>query len=403
VSAGTPRGVAGVAPSGAVAQSGAADDPVALTDAVLVAIRAAGVEAAGVARAERFEGTLRDLHDRRRAGLHGGMAFTYRNPERSTDPSRILDGAESLIVGARSYLRRPGRTAQDKATHDAMVAPGRVARYAWTDPYEPLRRALEAGAAVLRANGWKTRVVADSNALVDREAARRAGIGWYGRNANLLLPGLGSWFVLGTVVTDAPLVAAVPVEPGCGTCTKCLDGCPTGAIVAPGVVDARRCIAWLVQAPGPIPRELRVQVGDRMYGCDDCQEVCPPNRAAQRRSHPTVEAGGRPVVDAVTFLDDDDDAVLAAAGHWYVPQREARYLRRNALVVLGNAGDPSDPRTVAALRRALADRDPLIRAHAVWASGRLGRPELAEAIAATEADPMVVDELRGLGTVPRRV
>jgi len=386
---------------------GVAHTDAALTDAVLSALRAAGIEAAGVARAERFEGTLRDLHDRRRDGLHGGMAFTYRNPERSTDPGRILDGAQSLIVGARSYLRRPApatesTSPQNTMAQNTMVAPGRVARYAWTDPYEPLRDALEVGAVVLRANGWRARVVADSNALVDREAARRAGIGWYGRNANLLLPGLGSWFVLGAVVTDAPLVAAQPVQPGCGTCTKCVDGCPTDAIVAPGVVDARRCIAWLVQAPGPIPRELRVEVGDRMYGCDDCQEVCPPNRAAERRPHPAVESGGRPVVDAVTFLDDDDDTVLAAAGHWYVPRREARYLRRNALVVLGNAGDPRDPRTVIALRRALADRDPLVRAHAVWAAGRLGRPELAEAIAATEADPMVVDELRGLAEVPSR-
>src|SRR5438105_6711215 len=135
----------------------------------------------------------------------------------------------------------------------------------------------------LEVDGWRARVLADDNALVDREAARRAGLGWYGKNANVLLPGAGSWFVLGSVVTDAPLPPADHEVPdGCGSCTRCLDGCPTGAIVAPGVVDARRCLAWLVQQPGSFPVELRAALGDRIYGCDDCQEVCPPNHRAER-------------------------------------------------------------------------------------------------------------------------
>ena len=134
-------------------------------------------------------------------------------------------------------------------------------------------------------------MVADDNALVDREAAVRAGLGWYGKNSNVLLPGAGSWFVLGTVITDAPLPSSSRLSDGCGPCRRCLDGCPTGAIVAPGVVDARRCLAWLVQAPGSIPEDFRPAIGDRMYGCDDCQEVCPPNRA-QIQSDASAE--GRP-------------------------------------------------------------------------------------------------------------
>src|SRR5206468_10088510 len=133
---------------------------------------------------------------------------------------------------------------------------GRVAAYAAQDAYGPLRAGLGAIAARLHEVGWQARVLVDDNALVDREAAYRAGLGWYGKNANVLLPGAGSWFVLGSVVTDAPLPAADHEVPdGCGSCTRCIDACPTGAIVAPGVVDARRCLAWLVPARGPFPGE----------------------------------------------------------------------------------------------------------------------------------------------------
>jgi len=124
------------------------------------------------------------------------------------------------------------------------------------------------------------RVVADDNALVDREAAYRAGLGWYGKNTNLLLPGKGSWYLLGSVVTDAPLPAGRPMADGCGTCSRCLPACPTGAFIRPGVLDARRCLAWLVQAPGVFPAELRVALADRIYGGDSCQEVCPASTHA---------------------------------------------------------------------------------------------------------------------------
>jgi epoxyqueuosine reductase len=363
-----------------------------LTDRVLDALTGAGL-VAGVARAERFEGTRRDLEARRAAGLHAGMAFTYRNPARSTDPGRALDGAQSLVVGALSYLR-------DEPAPPAAVAPGRVARYAWSDAYADLTARLGAGAAVLRDAGFRTIVVADQNALVDREAAYRAGLGWYGRNANLLLPGRGSWFVLGSIVTDAALAVSGPSGGGCGACTRCVSGCPTGAIVAPGVVDARRCLAWLLQATGTFPLPFREALGDRIYGCDDCQEVCPPNRTAPAAP---ADEGDRATVDVVDLLDDDDARVLARAGRWYVARRQARYLRRNALVVLGNAADPSDPRALAAVSKALQHGDPLVRAHAVWAAARLGRPDLADRLDGTEADPMVRRELRHRHEVtPRR-
>jgi epoxyqueuosine reductase len=360
--------------------------------AQLVALgRESGLDAVGVAPAEPFVATRRHLEDRKARGLHAGMAFTYRSPERSTTPEATVPGAQAIVVGARSYMR----SAPARPTDERPIA--RVARYAWTDHYAPLRSALGAVAHRLQAYGWRALVVADDNAMVDRAAAHRAGLGWYGKNANLLLPGQGSWFVLGSVITDAPLAedgTPEPVADGCGTCTRCIDACPTAAIVAPGVVDARRCLAWLVQAAGVFPRQHREALGNRIYGCDDCQEVCPPNRRVARRGSTPPEGSGESQahVDVVDILEASDNDLLARHGRWYIPKRDPRYLRRNALVVLGNVADRSDDRATQAVRTALAAADPLLRGHAVWAARRMGRPDL---LGPVEDDPdlFVQDEL----------
>lgn len=322
---------------------------------------AAGLDAVGVASAEPFESTRATLLERRERGLHGGMAFTYRNPDRSTDPARTVPGARSLVVGALGY-RRPIPPLPDRAT-------GRVAAYARSDHYARLRVSLGRIAEMLLGAGHRASVVADDNALVDREAAQRAGLGWYGKNSNILLPGQGSWFVLGSVITTAELDPSTPVPDQCGPCRRCLDGCPTGAIVAPGVVDARRCLAWLVQADGDFPLEFREALGDRIYGCDDCQEVCPPNRQA-----PSAREADEDVawVDLVEVLGLDDDELMARYGRWYIPRREPRYVRRNALVALGNSGRRTDAEVVETVSRYLSDPDPMLARHADWAARRLG-------------------------------
>ncbi len=373
--------------------------------------RRAGLDAVGVCSAEPFVDTRVELERRRDEGLHGGMAFTYRNPARSTEPARSLPNGAALIVGALSYAdpphppERPGAEGPD--AQDGPV--GRVARYAWSDHYRRLRDALGEVAAVLDDAGWRARVLADDNALVDRAAAHRAGLGWYGKNANLLLPGRGSWFVLGSVLTDAPLEpTGGPVPDGCGSCTRCLDGCPTDAIVAPGVVDARRCLAWLVQAPDTFPHEFREALGDRIYGCDDCQEVCPPNRRVDRAA--SVSEPGRtetdtPIaieaeVDLLGMLAASDDELLARHGRWYVARRDPAHLRRNALLALANTADPADPRVVAAVASALAHPEPVVRSHAVWAARRLGLDHLAAAVE-NDTDPMVVAERDAPPPTPR--
>jgi epoxyqueuosine reductase len=323
----------------------------------------AGLVAVAVTSTEPFEDARRALVERRAAGLHAGMQFTYRNPERSTEPERLLPGARSLVVGAWPYPGGAVDPPEGERPH------GRVARYATDDHYAALRQALEAIAAALTAAGHRARVVADDNGLVDRAAAQRAGLGWAGRNSNVLVPGHGSWVVLGAVVTDADLPTDRALADGCGSCRRCIDGCPTGAIVAPGVVDARRCLAWLVQAEGSFPLEHREALGDRLYGCDDCQEVCPPSRRGSQGSRPVSGSGAW--VDLLDLLVASDEELLASHGRWYVPRRDPRYLRRNALVALGNAADPHDE-AVAAHLRALAEGDDVLLAeHADWALHRL--------------------------------
>lgn len=339
-------------------------DPVSrrYTDEILDIGTCAGLDSVGVAPATTLWRTRAALIERRAAGLHADMKFTYLNPERSTEPTRVVAGARAIVVGARSYLEA------DPVVAESARAYGEVARYAWRDHYAPLRDSLRTVARQLKADGYKAVVIADDNGLVDREVAYLAGIGWYGKNANLLLPGRGSWYVLGAVVTTAPLVPAPePVADGCGACRRCLDACPTAAIIAQGVIDANRCLAWIVQRPGTVPLEYRTAIGTRVYGCDDCQDVCPPNVrfGRPRRSHSDTMSH----IDLVWLLDAPDTEILDLVGQWYIADRDLRWLRRNALVALGNVGNKS-VEAIAALERYRLGPDELLAEHAAWALGQ---------------------------------
>lgn len=449
---------------------------------LITAGREAGLFAVGACSAQPFTDTERILDERKKAGLHGNMQFTYRNPERSTEPARLLPDAKTLIVGALDYYLPESQThtsscisdpsGQQKSGDtqdfwDEQEPQARVAAYAQADYYTALRQGLEKMASILRATGYRAVVSADENSLVDRAVAHRAGIGWWGKSASILVPGAGSMVVLGAVVTNALVDYEKPdvLPDGCGPCRRCLDGCPTGAIVAPGVVDARRCLAWLLQLDGVFDPRFRVALDDRIYGCDDCTEVCPPNRVrfsrARRVSHQvqlrrsseikssesserkdntqksserkdntqshenTREPflGNSPIsgyqtkppsrqaaqatqepfsenisrVSVLGLLEASDAELMADYGRWYIPKRQARYLRRNALVVLANVGDPSQPRVRAAVERALSDTDPLIAAHAVWCARRLKLPFDAVGL---KDDPIVSAEIER--DVPQR-
>jgi epoxyqueuosine reductase len=379
------------------------------TEFLLGVGRTAGCDAIGIARAEPFLEARAELERRKTEGLSDDMGFTYRNIVRSTDPSTALPNARSLVVAARRYRR---------ADVDAPnLTSGRIARYAWSDQYTPLREALGEVSQTLRSWGYRTRILVDDNALVDRAAAYKAGLGWFGKNANLLLPGQGSWFVLGSLVTDADLQpASEPVADGCGACVRCIDGCPTAAIIAPGVVDARRCLAWLVQKPGPFPVEFREALGDRIYGCDDCQEVCPPNRTFDRKEPASApDPSAQPWTELCSLVTDSDTQLLARHGRFYLPDRNPNILRRNALLALGNvlAGWQKEtlvvPEKIEAASRAtqviidaLLHESPLTRGAAAWAAGRIGAVDALRSRIGEEHDETVIEELmHAVGSLSR--
>jgi epoxyqueuosine reductase len=331
----------------------------------------AGAAFVGVTDAEPLLRARGALEARRDAGLADDMHFTYGDPHRATTPREHVSGAQSVLVAALSY-------ADDQPVADVRrdgELHGRVARYAWRDYYGELRDALRVAARQLHRDGYRATVFADDNAMVDREVAYKAGIGWFGKNANLLVPGAGSWFVLGCLVTDAELAPhAAPLDNGCGPCRRCIVACPTQAIVADGVIDARRCLAWIIQKPGSIDRRFRRAIGARMYGCDDCQDVCPPSmRGAQRVTAAQSTATSDRSVALVDLLNGSDDEVVRRVDRWYVAERNPRWVRRNALVVLGNVATPQDRAAVDVVRRYAAGADDLLAEHAQWALAEIDR------------------------------
>ena len=354
------------------------------TDHILSIGTSGGLDRVGVAPAQVMQRAHQALVERKAAGLHDTMQFTYRNPARSTDPQSAVADAKAMIVGAYSYA---------SPLPDPQSRPSaRVARYAWTEYYESLKVGLFAMRDELRADGFKAVVFADDNSMVDREAAYLAGLGWFGKNANVLIEGAGSFFVLGSVITTAPLVINdKPVADGCGACRRCIDACPTGAIIEPGTVDAAKCLAWLIQKPGIFDRKYREALGDRIYGCDDCQEVCPPTIRLSL-SKP-LRDDARPWINVLELLDMDDETLLARVDQWYIAERNPDWVRRNALLVLGNIGEGTDARVVSAIARFIEHPDPMLRAHAVWSAARLN---LFSLIPMHDTAPLVVDELQNL-------
>lgn len=349
--------------------------------------QAAGLHSLGVAPAGVMLRARQQIQDRIDHDLVNDMKFTFLRPERSTTPTQHLDGAQSIIVGVRSYAIADH---PDAATSSPLA---RVARYAWLDHYGYLKDSLSVVAERLRQDGHRAVVFADDNAMVDRESAWLAGIGWFGKNANILLPGHGSFFVIGCVITTAVLPVATPIDDGCGACSRCIPACPTGAIVKEGVIDANKCLSWLLQKPGIFDREYRVALHDRIYGCDDCQTACPPTRRTEL-SESTEQL--QSIVEVLTWLSMDDEPLNASCQRWYVHKRDMTWIRRNLLIVLGNIGNPSDPDVVAAICKYISHTRSELRAHAVWAAARLG---LSHLINHEDSDSMVRDELLHLPTL----
>lgn len=337
-----------------------------LATRIKAAARARGFAACGIASAAPTADGVR-LREWLAAGMHGGMGW-MANADVREDPARLLPGARSVVVcgwNARAPESAPPAGA------------GRIASYArFPDYHERMGLALRALLADVQALApCRGRAVVDAHPLLERSFARRTGVGWAGRSAMLVSTSFGPWLMLGELLLDRELPGDAAQPDRCGTCTRCATACPTGAITAPGVVDATRCLAYLtIEHRGPIPEPLRPKLGRWLFGCDLCLAACPWDRFA-----PPADGALPGSLDAAEVLGLDDAAFRARfAGTPLLRTGRAR-LARNAAVVLGNLGDRA---AIPALTRALADPDPVVAEHAAWALRRLDAvPAAVEATA----------------------
>jgi epoxyqueuosine reductase len=319
--------------------------------------------------------------------------FERQEPLRA-DPANLLPGVRSMIMLATDHATATAGTTAGNAGPGG--GRGRVARYAWGDDYHGLLRSrvnMLGGWLEARVPGCRTRGVVDSAPLAEREFAWLAGLGWFGKNTMLIDPRAGSFFFLTALLTDLELPADTPVEVDhCGTCTACLDACPTGAFVEPRVLDASRCISALsIEDHGPIAGELRPGMQDWIFGCDICQEVCPWNRHAPGSAEPTFQPrDGLPTPSLAAILELDAEAFRQRFKGSPLRRAKRRGLLRSAAISLGNQPHAA---SFAALAAALADEEPVVRGAAAWALGRWRRADvMAERAHAVLVTRLVVED-----------
>ena len=315
-----------------------------------------GIDAIGAAAVAPYDDTEQHIRERRARGLFADMRFTMARPEISCHPELLMEGAKTVIAGALCYYRDAPEPSPDE---------GRLPRYTWRDEYATLRARLD---ELGRRLGGTYRVLVDESDHVDRAAAVRAGVAFYGKNTMAITRRHGSWVVLGAVVTDIEVEPSPPLAFDCGECTLCIDACPTGALDEPGTLDSTKCLSYWTQAPAPIPEEHRAELGSMVYGCDICQDVCPWNRGIEKRRRELTadDASGR--VSLARWLERDGAELVAEFDRLYVPRKEARWLRRNALVAAGNAGTGA---LLPSVLRYADDPDPILRDSARWAAARI--------------------------------
>jgi epoxyqueuosine reductase len=325
-----------------------------------------------------------------RRGYHGEMKWMGREPARRTDTTQSLSEAQTVVCCALNYYQGPPPAPPSQH--------GIIASYARGEDYHRvLGSRLETLAAFIEERcGVATKIYVDTGPILEKAYAVAAGLGWLGKHSNLISPRGSSWFLLGEILIPLLLPPDEPIKDHCGTCSRCIEACPTDAIVEPYVVDSRLCISYLtIELRGYIPRNLRASIGQRIYGCDECQDVCPWNRFA-KKSEESQFLPREPLAstDLVSLLKLSREDYLAATRRSAV--RRSRYagFLRNVAVALGNAGDPS---ALPALLDALHHEEPLVRGHAAWALGRLGAPEARAALTSrlrSEEDPQVQEEIR---------
>jgi epoxyqueuosine reductase len=380
-----------------------------------------GFDTARISSAEAFPEAERVIKERIAQGLMDGLPwFTAERADVSCHPDALLPDARSIISLAMFYLTEQPDD-ENAGTDNAQGPRGRISRYAWGDDYhEVIKPKLQQFALWLRQyargeiNGeLETRLFVDTGRMVDRAVAQRAGLGWYGKNTNILTKGWGSWVFLAEIVTNLPLAADTPTRANCGSCEICLHACPTQAFPAPYVLDNTRCISYLtIELRGSIPIELRPLMGNLIFGCDICQQVCPVNKVVEKRLGFRKEAGEagqllqvrrreefRPRAgigsnpELIPLLSLTEEQFRERFRSSPIRRTKRRGLLRNVCVALGNSGDPL---AVPALVNALSDYEPLVRGHAAWALGRIGGDQAIGALKDTllvESDETVRKEI----------
>ncbi|GCE17912.1 tRNA epoxyqueuosine(34) reductase QueG [Dictyobacter kobayashii] len=393
-----------------------------------------GFDAARITSAAAFPEAKQVIQERIGRGLMDGLPwFTSERAEISCHPDALLPEAQSIITLALCYLTEQPVEADETKPH------GRISRYAWGDDYHDIiKPRLQQFANWLKdyaRDEWdqdiETRLFVDTGRMVDRAVAQRAGLGWYGKNTNILTKGWGSWVFLAEIVTNLPLQPDEALKANCGSCEICLHACPTGALPNPYELDSPKCISFLtIELRGSIPLEMRPLMGNLIFGCDICQEVCPVNKVAEKRLG-LRDIHGKPIVPLQSIQKRTEQVADSNANKVFRPQIEfqahpavgstpelipllslteeefrerfrrspikrtkRRGLLRNVCVALGNS---KDPQAIPALEKALHDEEALIRGHAAWALGSIGGSSAVQALQealTTEEDVEVQKEIK---------
>ena len=353
-----------------------------------------GFDLVGITSAEKFVRDEEVSIARVKSGLMDGLSwYTEDRVKKANDPGMLLEDARSIISLAVSYNTRENKN-KNKIT-------GKIARYAWGEDYHDVikqrLRCFVEELKLLAGEDVKTRIFVDDGPMNDRAAAERAGVGWFGKNTNILTQNFGSWVFLSQVITDIELAPDLPLNKTCGSCVICIEQCPTGAIVAPYVIDNTKCISFLtIELRDSIPRDLRHLMGDWIFGCDICQDVCPVNRKAVISLDPKfTKLHEFSAMDLIPLLDLSQLEFNKIFKDSAIKRAKLSGFQRNVCVALGNIGDPV---AVPALRKVIqTDYPDLVRSHAAWALGRIGGKSAMEILnshANSEKSPEVLEEIQ---------
>ena len=354
-----------------------------------------GFDLVRITSAEEFSKDKQYALDRLNEGYLNGLPwYTASRVERGTNPQQLLPGARSIICLGVNYFQ-PRYPSVD-SSHSTGT--GRIANYAQGKDYHRVikrrMRSLVVEVSSILGEDVGARWYVDDGPMLDRAAANRSGLGWFGKNTNILSPGVGSWTFLGQIVTNLNLEIDTPLKKSCGSCIACIKSCPTGAIIAPYVLDNTKCISFhTIENRGPIPREIRSQMRDWIFGCDICQEVCPVNKIAPSTTVPEFQMSRLANVSLIGILQLDEDGFKKEFSGTPIMRAKLSGLKRNACIALGNnkvvAGVPE-------LSRCLVEEPELVRGHAAWALGQIGGPNSTKILRearSTETAVWVLEEI----------